>query len=61
MKHYYSARKYYGVWHGVVYHYSNLDEDEVIDYKSPAGDSQSEGYDAAREWADDNGVEVEMD
>jgi hypothetical protein len=61
MKHYYTARKYYGVWHGVVYHYSNLDEDEVVDFKSGGVGTSSEAYDAAGEWADENGIEAEID
>lgn len=61
MKHYYTARKYSSVWRGIVYHYSDLDEDEVIDYRSEGVETSSEAYDTAREWADDEGLEVEMD
>jgi hypothetical protein len=61
MKHYYTARRSNSVWYGLVYHYSNIDEGEVIDYKSEGVETSYEGYDLAREWADDEGLEVEMD
>lgn len=60
MKYCCEARSYSGVWHGVVYHVSNLDECEVIDYKSDAGYySESDAFDNASNWAEENNIDAE--
>jgi hypothetical protein len=58
---YYEARKKYGLWQGVVYHYSNLDEDEVFDYVSKDKyDYSAEAIDNAVEWLEEQGLEAEL-
>lgn len=62
MKLFYSFRKKYGLYHGVVYHWSHLDEEEIYDYWSQESfEYSSQAIDAAKEWADNEGLEVEME
>lgn len=62
MKLFYGFRKKYGLYYGVVFHWSNIDEEEVYDYWSKESyDYSSEAIDDAREWASLNGYPVEME
>lgn len=45
---------------GVVYHYSNLDGEEVIDYESHNYDTSHEAIDDAVEWMEENDIDGEM-
>lgn len=61
MKHYYSAQRKYGKWRGVVYHWSNIHEEQIVDYRSEEVESEWDAYKKAFDWAEENGIEVEMD
>ena len=62
MIYYYGFRKKYGLYRGVVFHWSDLDEEEVFDYYSrDSFEYSSQAIDAAKEWADNEGMEVEME
>lgn len=62
MKYYYGARKKYGVYRGVVFHFSNLDEDEVFIYWSKESfDTSSDAIDNALAWAREEGYKVEIE
>ena len=62
MKLFYGFRKKYGLYYAVVWHWSNINEDEVFDYYSrDSFEYSSQAIDAAKEWADIRGLEVEME
>lgn len=62
MKRFYGFRKKYGLYYGVVYHWSNIDEEEVYEYWSKESyEYSSEAIDDAKAWADEEGLKVEME
>lgn len=66
MEYYYTA-KYDSThgWRGEVYHYENANSDrQIVDYVSPADSdiiNEAAALDDAAEWAEDHGIEAEMD
>lgn len=62
MRYFYGVRKKYGLYRGVVFYYSNIDEDEILVYQSrEAYDTSSDAYDDALAWAKEEGIKVEME
>lgn len=62
MRYFYGARKKYGLYRGVVFHFSNIDEDEVFIYWSKESfDTSSDAMDNALAWAREEGYKVEME
>lgn len=59
---FYGFRKKYGLYYGVAFHWSNLDEEEVYDYWSKESyEYPAEAIDDAREWASLQGYPVERE